>query len=177
MTKELSTGTTWLMARTEESARLWQMQPEVMAAALPYYRATLTHFVALHGGILSPTQPTCDGFTATFDRASDAVSCALYLQLTPLDPFELCIGVHTGRSGTQRLRDVAHTGQTLISGTTASSVGGDLPSGATLKYLGDQRMGDAEPQERLLQLCHPGLRKYVLPLRMPNAVLAEILVN
>lgn len=177
MTEELSSETTWLMARTEGSAGLWQMQPEVMAAALPYYRATLTHFVALHGGTLSARQPSCDGFTASFLRASDAVACALYLQLTPLDPFELCIGVHTSRTGTERLRDVAHVGQTLISGTTASLVGAGLPSGATLKYLGDQRMGDTEPQERLLQLCHPGLPKYVLPPRMPNAVLAEILVN
>ena len=177
MTEELSTETTWLMARTEESARLWQTQPGDMAAALPYFRATMTHFVALHGGTLSAPRPACDGFTATFNRASDAVSCALYLQLTPLDPFELCIGVHRARTGTERLRDIAHVGQTLISGTTASLVAGDLPSGATLKYLGDQRMGDAEPQERLLQLCHSGLRKYLQPLRMPNAVLAEILVN
>lgn len=177
MTRELSTETTWLMARTEGSAGLWQMQPEVMAAALPYYHATLAHLVALHGGILSASRPACDGFTATFRRASDAVACALYLQLTPLDPFELCVGVHTARAGTERLRDVAHVGQTLISGTTASLVADDLPSGATLKYLGDQRMGETEPQERLLQLCHPGLRKYVLPPRMPTAVLTEILVN
>ncbi|MEV0671148.1 LuxR family transcriptional regulator [Mycobacterium sp. NPDC050441] len=173
----MSTDTTWLMARTEGSAGLRQMRPGETAAAFPYFRATVTHFVALHGGILSGRQPACHGFTASFERASDAVSCALYLQLTPLDPFELCIGVHTARTGTERLRDVAHVGQTLISGTTASSVAGDLPSGATLKYLGDQRMGETEPQERLLQLCHPGLRKYLLPLHMPNAVLTEILVN
>lgn len=177
MTEELSTEKAWLMARTEGSARLWQTQTADMAAALPYFRATMTHFVALHGGILPTRQPACDGFTATFDRASDAVSCALYLQLAPLDPFDLCIGVHTAYTGTKRLRDIAHGGQTLISGTTASAVAGDLPAGATLKYLGRQRMGDAEPQERLLQLCHPGLRKYLQPLRMPNAVLAEILVN
>ncbi|CRZ17074.1 adenylate/guanylate cyclase domain-containing protein [Mycolicibacterium neworleansense] len=177
MTEELSTETTWVMARTEGSAHLWQTQPGDMIAALPYFRATMTHLVALHGGTLSARQSSCDGFAATFDRASDAVSCALYLQLTPLDPFELCIGVHSARTGTGRLRDIAHAGQTLISGTTASSVAGDLPAGASLKYLGDQRMGDTGAQERLLQLCHPGLRKYLQPLRMPNAVLAEILVN
>ena len=177
MTEDLSTETTWLMARTEGSARLWQTQLADMAAALPYLRATVSHLVPLHGGTLSAKQPACDGFTATFGRASDAVSCALYLQLMQLDPFELCIGVHSTRTGTERLRDVAHAGQTLISGTTASSVAGDLPSGATVKYLGDQRMGDTEPQERIMQLCHPGLRKYLQPVGMPNAVLAEILVN
>lgn len=177
MTEELSTETAWLMARTEGSALLWQTQPAEMLAALPYLRATVTHLVPLHGGTLSAKQPGCDGFTATFDRASDAVSCALYLQLMQLDPFELCIGVHSARAGAARLRDVAHGGQTLISGSTVSSLAGDLPSGATLKYLGRQRMGDAEPHERLLQLCHPGLRKYLQPLGMPNAVLAEILVN
>lgn len=177
MTEVPANETTWLMARTEGSARLWQTDPRGMAAALPYFRATVTHFVALGGGTLSPSQGACDGFTAVFDRATDAVSCALYLQLTPLDPFELCIGVHSSAPGTERLRDIAHGGQTLISGTTASSVAGDLPSGATLKYLGDQRMGDTEPSERLMQLCHPGLRRYLRPLHMPNAVLAEILVN
>ncbi|WP_052238741.1 adenylate/guanylate cyclase domain-containing protein [Mycolicibacterium setense] len=177
MTDELSTEATWLMARTDGSARLWQTQRGDMVAALPYLRATITHLVPLHGGALAAKRPACDGFTATFHRASDAVSCALYLQLMQLDPFELCIGVHSARTGTERLRDVAHAGQTLISGTTASSVAGDLPSGATLKYLGRQRMGATEPHERLLQLCHPGLRKYLQPWGMPNAVLAEILVN
>ncbi|MUL82767.1 MULTISPECIES: adenylate/guanylate cyclase domain-containing protein [unclassified Mycolicibacterium] len=177
MTEELPTGTTWLMARTEGSARLWQTEPDEMAAALPYLHATITHLVALHGGTPSARQAACDSFVATFGRPSDAVTCALYLQLTPLDPFELCIGVHSVGTGTKRLRDIAHGGQTLISGTTASLAAGDLPSGTTLKYLGDHRMDDAERQERLLQLCHPGLRKYLQPLRMPNAVLAEVLVN
>jgi class 3 adenylate cyclase len=177
VTEMPATATTWLMARTEGSAHLWQTDPRGMAAALPYFRATITHVVALHGGALSTKRPACDGFTAAFDRAADAVSCALYLQLTPLDPFELCIGVHSTAAGTERLRDIAHGGQTLISGTAASLVEGDLPSGATLKYLGDQRMDGGEPQERLLQLCHPGLPKYLRPLRMPNAVLAEVLVN
>lgn len=177
MIERPATETTWLMARTEGSARLWQTEPRGTAAALPYLRATITHLVALHGGALSGSQTACDGFTAVFDRASDAVSCALYLQLTPLDPFELCVGVHSTRTGTGRLRDIAHGGQTLISGATASLVAGDLPSGTTLKYLGAQRMGDAEPPQRLMQLCHPGLRKYLQPLCMPNAVLAEILVN
>lgn len=177
MTEVLSTGKTWLIARTEGSTRLWQTQRSDMTAALPYFRATMTHLVALHSGTLSTGQPACDGFAASFDRASDAVSCALYLQLAPLDPFELCIGAHNAYTGAKRLHDVAHAGQTLISGTTASSIAGDLPSGATLKYLGRQRMGDTEPQERILQLCHPGLRKYLQPLRIPNAVLAEVLVN
>ncbi|MCW1825149.1 hypothetical protein A5731_18175 [Mycolicibacterium conceptionense] len=177
MTEQVSTETTWLMAGTEGSEYLWQTQPGDMIAALPYFRATMTHLIALHGGTLAARQPACDGFTATFARASDAVSCALYLQLAPMDPFELCIGVHNAVTGAQRLRDIAHAGQTLISGTTASSVVGDLPSGATLKHLGDQRMGDSEAQERLLQLCHPGLRKYLQPLRMPRAVLAEVLAN
>jgi class 3 adenylate cyclase len=177
VTDELSTGMTWLMARTEGSARLWQTQPGEMAAALPYLRATLAHVIALHDGTPAARQTSCDGVVAGFGRASDAVSCALYLQLTPLDPFELCIGVHNVGAGAERLRDIAHGGQTLISGTTASAVAGDLPAGTTLKYLGDQRMEDTQSQERLLQLCHPGLRKYLQPLHMPNAVLAEVLVN
>ncbi|MDH6195796.1 class 3 adenylate cyclase [Mycobacterium frederiksbergense] len=165
---------TWLMARTEGSARLWKTEPGEMAAALPWMRATVTHLVALHGGILSAGRAGCDSFAATFGRASDAVACALYLQLAGLDPFALCIGVHSGDTGAVLLRDIAHGGQTLIAGTTATSAADRLPSKTTLKCLGSHRTADPQRQEPLLQLCHPGLPR---PLYVPNAVLAEHLVN
>ena len=72
-----------------------------------------------------------------FGRASDAVACALALQRAPLAPIRLRIGVHTGEvqlrdegnylgltvNRTARLRDLAHCGQTVLSGTTWWSTG------------------------------------------------------
>ncbi|OMC02833.1 hypothetical protein A5733_25150 [Mycobacterium sp. NS-7484] len=174
MTEQLPIETTWLMARTEGSTHLWQTQSDDMVAALPYLRATVVHVVALHDGTLSARQAACDSFVATFDRPADAVSCALQLQLTPLDPFDLCIGIHRIRTGARCLRDIAHGGQTLVSGATAASAD-DLPSGATLKHLGDHRMDNAAHQ--ILQLCHPGLRRYLPAPRMPKPLLAEVLTN
>ena len=71
-----------------------------------------------------------------FARASDAVACALELQRAPLAPIGLRIGVHTGEvqlrdddnyigptiNRTARLRNLAHGGQTVLSGTTEALV-------------------------------------------------------
>ena len=78
--------------------------------------------------------------TASWSRspgASDAVACALELQRAPLAPIRLRIGVHTGEvqlrdegnyigpaiNRTARLRDLAHGGQTVLSGATERSGG------------------------------------------------------
>ena len=78
-----------------------------------------------------------DSFVVAFARASDAVACALELQRAPLAPIRLRIGVHTGEvqlrdegnyigptiNRTARLRDLAHGGQTVLSGATERSGG------------------------------------------------------
>ena len=85
-----------------------------------------------------------------FARASDAVACALELQRAPLAPIRLRIGVHTGEvrlrdegnyigptiNRTARLRDLAHGGQTVLSGVTEELVFDQLPVGAWLTDLG-----------------------------------------
>ena len=77
-----------------------------------------------------------DSFVIAFGRASDALACALDLQRAPLAPILLRIGLHTGEvqlrdesnyigptiNRTARIRDLAHGGQTVLSGTTADLV-------------------------------------------------------
>ncbi|MFN3003913.1 LuxR family transcriptional regulator [Mycolicibacterium wolinskyi] len=174
---KLPTGAVTLMAGAEGSARLWQTQPDDMAAALPWLRTTAVHLIALNDGILRSGLDNTEGFVATFGRASDALSCALALQLAPTDPFSLCIGVHSVADGAAKLCDVAHGGQTLISGTTVSSGFGGLPAGATLTHLGSHRLDDPQWQERLFELRHPGLPKRIQLLDVPQAVLAHDLLN
>ena len=127
-----------------------------------------------------------DSFVVAFARASDAVACALGLQRAPLAPIRLRIGVHTGEiqlrdednyagptiNRTARLRDLAHGGQTVLSGATESLVVDRLPEGVWLTDLGTHRLRDLPRPERVVQLCHPDLLNEFPPLRTTTAVAA-----
>src|SRR5271166_5364673 len=94
---ELPTGTvTLLLADVEGSTRLWQTQPEEMAASVAQLDRILADVVAAHGGVRPVEQGEGDSFVVAFARSSDAVACALELQRSPLAPIRLRIGVHTG---------------------------------------------------------------------------------
>ena len=132
----MPTGTvTLLLADVEGSTRLWETQPEEMTAAVARLDQTLSEVVAAHGGVRPVEQGEGDSFVVAFARASDAVACALELQRAPLAPIRLRIGLHTGEvqlrdegnyigptiNRTARLRDLAHGGQTVLSGATERS--------------------------------------------------------
>ena len=121
-----------------------------------------------------------DSFVAAFARASDAVACALALQRAPLAPIRIRIGIHTGEiqlrdesnyagptiNRTARLRDLAHGGQTVLSGVTESLVIDRLPDGVWLTDLGSYPLRGVPRPERVVQLCHPDLRNEFPPLRV-----------
>src|SRR6476620_321023 len=127
----LPSGTvTLLLADVEGSTRLWQTQPDEMTAAVARLDSTVADLLTTHGGVRPVEQGEGDSFVAAFARASDAVACALDLQRAPLAPIRLRIGVNTGQvqlrdegnyigptvNRTARLRDLAHGGQTVLSG-------------------------------------------------------------
>jgi predicted ATPase/class 3 adenylate cyclase/DNA-binding CsgD family transcriptional regulator len=178
---ELPTGTvTLLLADVEGSTRLWQTQPEEMTAAVARLDSTLADLLATHGGVRPVEQGEGDSFVAAFARASDAVACALDLQRAPLAPIRLRIGVHTGQvqlrdegnyigptiNRTARLRDLAHGGQTVLSGATEQLVADWLSADAWLTDLGSHELRDLPRPERVSQLCHPDLRNDFPPLRV-----------
>src|SRR5207344_954968 len=186
----LPTGTvTLLLADVEGSTRLWETQPEEMTAALARLNSAVADLVAIHGGVRPVEQGEGDSFVVAFARASDAVACALELQRAPLAPIKLRIGVHTGDvhlrdegnyigptvNRTARLRDLAHGGQTVLSGTTADLVVDRLPADAWLCDLGTHRLRDLPRPERVVQLCHPDLRNDFPPLRTRETVVAPTL--
>ncbi len=185
---ELPTGTvTLLLADVEGSTRLWETQPEAMKAAVERLDQTLSDAVAAHGGVRPVEQGEGDSFVIAFARAADAVACALDLQRAPLAPIKLRIGVHTGDvhlrdegnyigptiNRTARLRDLAHGGQTVLSGATEPLVVDQLPADVTLNDLGSHPLRDLPRPERIVQLCHPDLHNEFPPLRTANVVAAE----
>jgi predicted ATPase/class 3 adenylate cyclase/DNA-binding CsgD family transcriptional regulator len=178
---ELPTGTvTLLLADVEGSTRLWETQAEEMTQAIARLDRTLTDLVASHSGVRPVEQGEGDSFVVAFARACDAVACALELQQAPLAPIRLRIGVHTGDirlrdegnyigptiNRTARLRDLAHGGQTVISGATEELVFDQLPVDAWLTDLGTHRLRDVARPERVAQLCHPDIRNEFPPLRV-----------
>ncbi|ORB88463.1 Putative HTH-type transcriptional regulator [Mycobacterium persicum] len=183
VSKLLPTGTvTLLLADVEGSTRLWETQPETMTAALAQLNRTVDEAIAAHDGVRPQEQGEGDSFVAAFARASDAVACALELQRAPLAPIRLRIGIHTGEiqlrdeanyvgptiNRTARLRDLAHGGQTVLSGATEPLVVDHLPDGVWLADLGNHPLRDLPRPERVVQLCHPDLRNDFPPLRVRN---------
>jgi predicted ATPase/class 3 adenylate cyclase/DNA-binding NarL/FixJ family response regulator len=184
----LPTGmVTLLLADVEGSTRLWERQPEEMTAAVARLDRTVSAIVAAHHGVRPIEQGEGDSFVVAFARASDAVASALELQRAPLAPIRLRIGVHTGEvqlrddgnyigstvNRAARLRDVAHGGQVVLSGTTEDLVVDRLPPDAWLTDLGTHRLRDLARPERVVQLCHPDLRVEFPPLRTANTVVAQ----
>ena len=182
---ELPTGTvTLLLADVEGSTRLWETQPGEMTAAFANLDHALAELISAHAGVRPIEQGEGDSFVVAFGRASDAVACALALQRAPLAPIRLRIGVHTGEvqlrdeanyigptiNRTARLRDLAHGGQTVLSGTTSDLVCDHLPADAWLTDLGIHPVRDLSRPERVVQLCHPDVRNEFPPLRTSSAV-------
>ena len=182
---ELPTGTvTLLLADVEGSTRLWQTQPDEMTAAIARLNRAVDDLVAAHGGVRPIEQGEGDSFVLAFARASDAVECALELQRAPLAPIRLRIGIHTGQiqlrdegnyagptiNRTARLRDLAHGGQTVMSGATEQLVVDWLPADAWMTDLGVHQLRDFPRPERVAQLCHSDLHNEFPPLRASKSV-------
>ncbi len=75
---ELPTGTvTLLLADVEGSTRLWETQPDEMAAAVARLDQAVADAIAAHDGVRPVEQGEGDSFVVAFARASDAVACAV----------------------------------------------------------------------------------------------------
>jgi class 3 adenylate cyclase len=180
----LPTGTvTLLMADVEGSTRIWETRPDEMAAALVTLDRTLVELVPANNGVRPVEQGEGDSFVVAFTHPRDAVSCALAVQQAGVLPIRLRIGIHTGDillrdegnymgptiNRAARLRDLAHGGQTVLSGTTSDLVGKLLPDQAWLVDFGRHALRDLPRPERVAQLCHPDLHNEFPPLRTSPA--------
>lgn len=184
----LPTGTvTLLLADVEDSTRLWETQPEEMTDAVARLDRALADLLDIHAGVRPVEQGEGDSFVLAFTRATEATACALELQRAPVDPIRLRIGLHTGEvqlrdegnyvgptiNRAARLRDLAHGGQTVLSGTTEDLIADALPADAWLTDLGTHELRGVIRPERVVQLCHPGIRNDFPPLRTSKSGAAE----
>jgi predicted ATPase/class 3 adenylate cyclase len=176
---ELPTGTvTFLLTDVEGSTRLWEEQPTAMRQALARHDALIEAAVEQHGGAVVRPRGEGDSRFAVFARASDAVAAAAAIQQalhtevwpTPA-PLRVRVAMHTGEADLRdgdyygsainrcaRLRAIAHGGQTLLSQATYDLVRDDLPSGLSLRDLGEHCLADLQRPEQVYQL---------IALRMP----------
>jgi predicted ATPase/class 3 adenylate cyclase len=174
---ELPTGTvTFLFTDLEGSTRLWEEHPDVMRGALARHDQILRDAIEGHNGHV--VKSTGDGVYAAFATARDAIEATLDSQRALRDEawppvtgtLRVRMGVHTGeaehRDGdyfgpplnrAARLMAVGHGGQVLVSDSVETIVRGSLPTGSTLRDLGEHRLRDLTDAVHIYQLAHPDL--------------------
>lgn len=173
---DVPSGTvTLLFTDIQGSTRLWDAEPERMAAALRRHDGLLRTAIESAGGYVFKT--VGDAFCAAFWTPEAAVTAALAAQraltaeIWPTTrPLLVRMGLHTGaceeRDGdyfgpvvnrVARLEAVAHGGQVLLSGATAELAGQTLAEGVGLRDLGLHRLKDLGRPEHVFQLEAPTL--------------------
>ena len=183
LSADIPSGTvTLLFTDIEGSTRLWESEPERMAAALRRHDDLIRAAIEEAGGYVFKT--VGDAFCAAFRTAGAAVASALSAQraLGSEDwathrPLRVRMGLHTGmceeRDGdffgpvvnrVARLEAVAHGGQIVLSGTTADLVSQSLGDDAGLLDLGYHRLKDLGTPEHVFQLEAPFLEAEFPPL-------------
>jgi YVTN family beta-propeller protein len=173
----LPSGTvTFLFTDIEGSTRLVKELGPVWGETLAEHQRILRAAFAAHGGREVDTQG--DSFFVAFGRAKDAVASAIDAQrdLAAYDwpeggAVRVRMGLHTGepRLGGERyvglgvhkaarIAAAGHGGQVLLSRTTRDLVEDELPTGVTLRDLGERRLKDLDRPEPLTQLVIEGLQ-------------------
>lgn len=167
---------TFLLTDVEGSSQLWEQDAEAMRAAITLHDKVVERAVAASGGVRPVEQGEGDSVVVAFERASQAVACALEMQrgLQAADWPQGCelrvrAALHSGETLLRdasnyvgpvlnrcaRLRAVAHGSQTLVSRATYELVAERLPEGASLRSLGERRLKDLARAEEVFELAHP----------------------
>jgi predicted ATPase/class 3 adenylate cyclase len=173
---DLPTGTvTFLFTDIEGSTRLWEHEPQAMAAALARHDALVREAIVRHAGHVFMTAG--DAFCAAFQTAPSALAAACDAQLalanepwTGSARLKARMALHTGVAEIRdngyfgqplnrvaRLLAAGHGGQILLSLSTEKLVRDSLPSGMGLRDMGERRLKDLIRPERVYALTIPGL--------------------
>jgi predicted ATPase len=127
---------------------------------------------------------TGDGLMAVFASPVDGVNACLEAQHTlaqeawgQTGPLRVRMGLHVGEAATRegdyfgptlnraaRIMSAGHGGQVLLSAAAAALLMDELPSGSTLRDLGEHQLKGLGRGERVFQLVHPDLEASFPPL-------------
>jgi predicted ATPase/class 3 adenylate cyclase len=186
---EIPTGTvTFLFTDIEGSTRLAQDLGAGWPPLLERHREIARAAWAEQHGVEIGTEG--DSFFVVFTSAPQAAAAAVAVQRGLAaeawpDGAQIRsrMGMHTGEgvlSGgsyvgldvhrAARIANAGHGGQVLLSATTRSLVEGSLPSGVTLRDMGEHRLKDLSRPERIWDLLIEGMASDFPALRTLNAV-------
>jgi class 3 adenylate cyclase len=181
---KLPAGTvTLVFTDIEGSTRLLQQLGDRYLKLLAEHRRLLRAAFTRHGGREVSTEG--DAFFVVFTRARDAVAAAAHAQQALANhPWPegvrlgVRVGIHTGeptRSAgdyagldvhrAARICSAGHGGQVLLSEVTQELVANELPSGMSMRDLGEHWLKDLQQPEHLFQLVMPGLAVDYPPLK------------
>jgi hypothetical protein len=158
-----------------------------MQVALTRHDELLRSAIESNGGHVFKT--VGDAFCCAFPTAPDALKAALVAQRRLLSygweqtgPLLVRMALHTGAAAERdgdyfgppvnrvaRLMSAAHGGQVLLSLPAQELVRDQLPTGTSLRDLGEHRLKDLFRPERVFQLLAAGLPSEFLPLRTLEA--------
>lgn len=162
----------FLFSDVEGSTRLWESDPDGMAASLAHHDRIIRSNVDTHRGHVFSTAG--DAFAVAFGSTDQAVAAAVAIQLGlmeadwPGPPLRIRMGIHTGtaeeRDGdyfgpvlnrAARIMSAGHGGQILVSSVAAGAL--DAERTSTLHDLGTHHLKDLAAPEQLYELRHPDL--------------------
>jgi predicted ATPase/class 3 adenylate cyclase len=187
---------TFLLTDIEGSTRTWEREPEAMARWLACHDGIVTDAVRAHGGRVF--KHTGDGLCSVFPSPAEAARAARDIQVAlaassheRTGGLRARIALHTGdaieRGGDffgptlnrcARLLGVAHGGQILVSGTTATRLGTESAgAGVGAVDLGQHRLRDLQEPEHIWQLVAPDLQRAFPALRSLDAFLHNLPVQ
>ena len=183
MRAEVSSQTlTFLFTDLEGSTKLWERHRQSMKEALERHDAILKGAVESAEGQVVKT--TGDGLMAVFGSPVNGVKACLKAQheLTreawgETGPLRVRMGLHAGEAATRegdyfgptlnraaRIMSAGHGGQVLLSAAAAALVLDELPSGCSLRDLGEHQLKGLGRAERVFQLLQPDLTATFPPL-------------
>jgi predicted ATPase/class 3 adenylate cyclase len=182
---DLPSGTvTFFFTDIEGSTALWEQDQVAMASAVSRHLTLLRAATESHDGTLFKV--VGDAVQAAFPTAPDAVAAALDAQRGLMqetwpecvNPLRVRMALHTtaaiphdgdylaaGLNRLSRLLAAGHGQQVLLSLATQDLARDSLPSGASLRDLGEHPLRDLYRPERIFQLLHPELPADFPPIR------------
>ncbi|MFI5363357.1 MAG: ATP-binding protein [Elusimicrobiota bacterium] len=177
----------FLFTDIEGSTRRWESHPDEMRAALARHDALVRAAVTRSGGRVF--KAIGDAFCAVYPAPAKALDGALAIQRALAaetwgapGPLRVRAAIHTGAAEERdddyfgpalnrvaRLLSAGHGGQTLLSRAAADAVADALPTGVSLRDLGERRLKDLARPERIFQAAAEDLPGDFPPLRTLDA--------